>query len=127
VSALILDAGALIAVDRDDRAILTRLQAAQRRGLALRTNAMVVAQVWRDRRGRQVNLARLLDAVDVRAVTPADGRAAGELLAQAGTGDAIDATVALLAAPGDRIMTSDPVDVRALVQAAANRAIVIAC
>ena len=42
--------------------------------MELRSNAMVVAQVWRDRQGRQVCLARLLRAVDVRAVSHDDGR-----------------------------------------------------
>jgi hypothetical protein len=66
VSALVLDAGALMAIDRDDRSMIARLRVAQQRGIELRTNAMVVAQVWRDRQGRQANLTRLLRAVDVR-------------------------------------------------------------
>lgn len=127
MSSVILDAGALLAVDRGDRAMIARLQVAQRAGLELRSNAMVVAQVWRDRRGRQVSLARLLRAVDVRAVNPGDGRDAGSLLADAGTADAIDATVVLLAAPGDRILTSDPRDLTRLVEAAGNRAVIVAC
>ena len=89
MSALILDAGALVSVDRNDRAMIARLRASQQHGLELRTNAMVVAQVWRDRHGRQVNLARLLQAVDVRAVSQRDGRDAGILQATAGTSDAI--------------------------------------
>ncbi len=68
MSALVLDAGTLVAVDRDDRSMIARLRVAQQRGLELRTNAMAVAQVWRDRHGRQANLARLLGAVDVRAI-----------------------------------------------------------
>jgi DNA-binding transcriptional MocR family regulator len=127
VSALVLDAGALLAVDRGDRAMIARLQVAQRAGLEMRSNAMVVAQVWRDRRGRQVSLARLLQAVDARAVSPGDGRDAGMLLAAAGTADAIDATVVLLAEPGDRILTSDPGDLARLVEAAGNRAVIVAC
>ncbi len=127
MSALILDAGALVAVDRDDRAMVARLGAAQRHGLELRTNAMVVAQVWRDRHGRQANLARLLRAVDVRVVSQRDGRDAGVLQAVAGTADAIDATVVLLAAPGDRILTADPDDMTLLAAAAENRAVVVAC
>jgi len=127
VSALILDAGALVAVDRDDRAMIARLRAAQQHGLELRTNAMVVAQAWRDRHGRQANLARLLRAVDVRAVSQRDGRDAGVLQATAGTADAIDATVVLLAAPGDRILTSDPGDITLLAAAADNRAVIVAC
>jgi hypothetical protein len=127
VSALILDAGALVAVDRGDRAMIARLRAAQQHGLDLRSNAMVVAQVWRDRHGRQAGLAQLLRAVDVRAVSPEDGRRAGVLLGATGTGDAVDATVVLLASPGDRIVTSDPHDLAALAEAAANRAVIIAC
>jgi len=127
VSALILDAGALVAVDRDDRAMIARLRASQQHGLELRTNAMVVAQVWRDRHGRQVNLARLLRAVDVRAVSQQDGRDAGVLQAAAGTADAIDATVVLLAAPGDRILTGDPGDIAVLAAAAETRAVVVPC
>jgi hypothetical protein len=127
VSALILDAGALAAVDRDDRAMMARLRAAQQHGLELRTNAMVVAQVWRDRHGRQVNLARLLRAVEVRAVSPRDGRAAGALLGAARSSDPVDATVVLLAAPGDRILTSDRGEMARLAAAAGNRAVVITC
>lgn len=127
MSALILDAGALVAVDRDDRAMVARLRAAQRHGLELRTNAMVVAQVWRDRHGRQVGLARLLQAVDVRAVSHRDGREAGALLAGAGTADPIDATVVLLAGPGDRILTSDTGDLTRLAAAAGNRPVIIGC
>lgn len=127
MSALILDAGALVAVDRDDRAMVARLRAAQRHGLELRSNAMVIAQVWRDQRGRQANLARLLRAVDVRAVTHQDGRQAGALLGAAGTADPIDATVVVLAAPGDRILTSDPADLTRLAAAAGNRPVIAAC
>ncbi len=127
MSALILDAGALVAVDRGDRRMMARLRASQQHGLELRTNAMVIAQVWRDRHGRQVNLARLLQAVDVRALSQRDGRDAGVLQAAAGTADAIDATIVLLAAPGDRILTSDPGDITRLAAAAGNRAVFTAC
>jgi hypothetical protein len=127
VSALVLDAGALVAIDHDDRAMIARLRVAQQRGVELRSNAMVVAQVWRDRQGRQVNLARLLRAVDVRAVDHHDGRQAGVLLGLAGTADPIDASVVLLAQPGDRILTSDPDDLTRLAAAAANGAVIVAC
>jgi hypothetical protein len=127
VSALILDAGALIGVDRDDRDVVARLAAAQRQGLELRTNPMVVAQVWRDRQGRQANLARLLQAVDVRPVRDLEGREAGALLGRTGTADPIDAAVVLLASTGDRILTSDPGDLIPLVDAAGCRAVVVGC
>ncbi len=127
MSALILDAGALVAVDRGDRAMIARLRVAQHSGLELRSNAMVIAQVWRDGHGRQASLARLLHAVDVRAVDQHDGRQAGALLAATGTADPIDATMVLLAAPGDRILTSDPDDLTRLAEAAGNRPVIVAC
>jgi hypothetical protein len=127
VTALVLDAGALVAVDRGDRPMMARLAVARQHGLELRSNAMVVAQVWRDRQGRQASLARLLRAVDVRAISHEDGRQAGVLLGQAGTTDPVDATVVLLARPGDRILTSDPDDLTRLASAAGNSAVIVAC
>lgn len=127
MTALVLDAGALVAVDRGDRLMMARLAVARQHGLELRSNAMVVAQVWRDRQGRQASLARLLRAVDVRAISHEDGRQAGVLLGQAGTTDPVDATVVLLARPGDRILTSDPDDLTRLASAAGNSAVIVAC
>ena len=127
MSALILDAGALVGVDRNDPDVVHLLRRAQQEGLELRTNPMVVAQVWRDRQGRQANLARRLQAVKVQPVHDEDGREAGVLLGRAGTADPVDATVALLAGPGDRIFTSDPDDLTKLVDAAGCRAVVVAC
>ena len=127
MSALVLDAGALVAVDRADRAMMARLRVAQQHSVELRSNAMVVAQVWRDRHGRQASLALLLRAVDIRAVSPPEGRQAGVLLGMTGTSDPVDATVVLLASPGDRILTSDPGDLTRLAEAAGSRAVIIAC
>jgi hypothetical protein len=127
VSALVLDAGALLAVERGDREMVARLRIAQQRDIGLRSNAVVVAQVWRDRAGRQAALARLLRAVEVCAVDERTGRDAGVLLGRAGTSDVVDATVALLARPGDRILTSDPKDITRLVQAGGVPAVVVPC
>jgi len=127
VSALVLDAGALVAVDRGDRSMVARLQIAARHGFELRTNAMVIAQVWRDARGRQAQLAHLLRAVDVRPVSRMDGEQAGLLLAAAGTSDPVDATVVLLARAGDRIITSDVDGLSRLAAAAATGCVIVAC
>jgi len=127
MSALVLDAGAFVAVDRGDRAMVARLRAAERNGLELRTNGVVVAQVWRDPTGRQAELARLLRSVDVKAVDEYDGRDAGVLLAGAAAGDAVDATVVVLAVAGDRILTSDPGDIRALVAVSGRAILVVPC
>lgn len=122
MTALVLDAGALIGVDRGDRSVLAKLELARRSRVELRSNGVVVAQVWRDASGRQVELARALRAVDVRSVGLEEGKAAGVLLASSGRGDAVDATVVGLADDGDQILTSDRPDLAALV-AASGRAI----
>lgn len=117
MTSLIVDTGVLIAVERADRATVAMLAAARLSGQLLRTNANVVAQVWRDDRGRQVHLGRLLRSIDVRPVDEPVGRAAGELLARSRTTDVVDATVALLANAGDQIITSDRADMQRLIQA----------
>ena len=58
---------------------------------------------------------------------PTDGRQAGVLLGMTGTSDPVDATVVLLANPGDRILTSDPGDLTRLAEAAGSRAVIVAC
>jgi hypothetical protein len=127
VNALVPDAGALIAIDRDDRDVHKTVRDAHRMGVQVLTNSMAVAQVWRDSKGRQAELAKVLRGVRVRPVTPDDGRKAGELLEAAGLSDAIDASVALLAETGDRVLTSDPGDLRTLCEAAGNRVTVVRC
>ena len=127
MSVLVLDAGAFIAVERGDRAMMARLEAAEADEIGLRTSAIVVAQVWRDPAGRQAQLARLLRAVDVRVVGDRLARDAGALLGQAGTADPIDATVVLVAESGDHLLTSDPEDLRRLAETAGVRVAVVPC
>jgi len=127
MAAFVLDAGPLLAVDRNDRAVMANLKAGQATGFELRTNGVVIAQVWRDAAGRQADLARLMKAIDVRAVDAQLGREAGVLLGKAATGDAVDATVVAIAAAGDRILTSDPGDMGGLVSAAGRGVIVVGC
>ena len=62
-------------------------------------------------------LARLLKAVDVKAVDEDLGRRAGVLLGRAWTRDVVDASVVAVSATGDRIVTSDPGDIQRLVAA----------
>ena len=126
MSALVLDAGAFVAVDRGDRAMVARLRAAERSGLELRSNGAVVAEVWRDPSARQASLSRLLRSVDVRPVDRATGKA-GVLLGRAGRGGAVDATVVSIANTGDRVVTSDPQDIRALVVASGRAILVVPC
>ncbi len=125
--ALILDAGALIGVDRGDRAVISMLNSATRRGTPLRTPAIVLAQVWRDAGGRQARLARTLEGVDIVPVDEQLARRAGVLLGRARTSDAIDAAVTCLAEDGDIILTSDPADIARLVDAARRQVRVVPC
>jgi hypothetical protein len=127
MSALVLDAGAFVAVERGDRAMVARLRVAQRAGLELRSTGVVVTQVWRDPAGRQANLARLLKSVDVKAVDQRLGREGGILLGRAGTEDAVDASVVAVSATGDHILTSDAGDIRPLVAASERSILVIPC
>ena len=109
----VLDAGALIAIDKRDRRVGAMLRVLQREGVPVRTSAGVVAQVWRDGR-RQVNLARIMSGVDVAAVDDVAARRVGELLTASRTSDLVDAHVALLIQPQDDVLTSDGADIKAL-------------
>jgi hypothetical protein len=123
----VLDAGAFVAIDRGDRAMAARLRAAQRGGIELRTNGAVVAQVWRDPSGGQAQLARFLGSVDVKPVDRRLGQEAGALSGRARAGDAVDATVVAIADAGDRIITGDPDDIRALVSVSGRPILVVRC
>ena len=128
MSSLILDAGAFIAVERNDRRAVAMLAAARQAGIELRTTGIVVAEVWHDARGRQANLARVLRAVDVRGVDLQLGLDAGVLRGSVGgDADAADATVAAIAATGDTIITSDPEDLRRLVEASGRSVRIVRC
>jgi predicted nucleic acid-binding protein len=127
VSALVLDAGALIAVDRNDRSMIARLRVAQLRGHELRTCAIVLAQVWRGQGSRQAGVAKLLRAIDVRPVDEKMGRDASALLAKSRTDDPIDATVVLVARSGDRVLTSDPEDIGRLASSSGKTLVIVPC
>jgi hypothetical protein len=116
MSGLTLDAGALIAFDRNDRAIVAIVARAREHNLRLAVPAGAVGQVWRDG-SRQARLARLLgsDVVDIEALDDIRARAAGQLCGVTGTRDVIDASVVLCArARGHGVLTSDPDDLRRL-------------
>ena len=111
-----LDAGALIALDRGERRMITLLDQALKARKAFRIPAGVVAQVWRDSR-IQVTLARFLKAREVE-IVPLDehlSRSCGELCGATGTSDVIDASIVIIAKErNDVIVTSDDDDLRRL-------------
>lgn len=115
---VVLDAGALIALDRDERAMWVRLKAAQSKGEVPVTHAGVLGQAWRGG-PRQARLSQALAGIEIRCLDEDLARAAGELLGAAGKSDVIDAAVVLICRDGDDIITSDPEDLEALAQASA--------
>lgn len=115
---LVLDAGALIALERDDPKLWERVEEAHLSGRPPLTHGGVVAQVWRGGSGRQARLARALLGTHVAPLDDELGRRAGVLLARSGLVDAIDAALVALCGQGDQIVTSDPHDIAALADAA---------
>ena len=119
---IVLDAGALIAIDRGSRELLSRLQTAFENGDRIRAPVGVIGQVWRDG-GRQTLLSRALNRCEE---IPLDGRiarSAGRLCGQTDTRDVIDASVALAVGESRRhdrevvLLTSDADDLRTLISA----------
>jgi hypothetical protein len=113
---LVFDAGALLALEKNDKAIWERWKAATRSGFPPVTHGGVVGQVWRGGGRRQTLLAMALDGMEVRPLDDELGRRAGVLLKRAGRSDVIDAAVVLLAEDGDEIVTSDPSDLTVLTE-----------
>jgi hypothetical protein len=113
---LVLDAEALIGIDRHDHRVAGLIELGRRAEAVLVTTAPVLGQAWRHG-ARQAQLARALDMIEIRTVTVDDAKRAGELLASAGTSDIIDALLVNLVMPGDQILTSDPRDIEALLDA----------
>jgi hypothetical protein len=113
---IVLDTGALIALERGDKRTIALLHRALAQGRAFRVPAGVVGQAWRNGRV-QVTLARFLRSEEVE-IIPLDeqvARSCGELCGAASASDVIDASVVILARERqDLIVTSDPGDLRRL-------------
>jgi hypothetical protein len=111
-----LDAGGLIALDRDDRCVLVLLARARETGARVTIPASALAQAIR-RPERQVRLSRLIrqpgtDVIDLGRV---DATHVGRLLAASGTSDIADAHLVICARrAGQPVVTSDPGDLRQL-------------
>lgn len=111
---VVLDAGALIAVERADRRVIRLLELAQE----IHVPAGVLAQAWRNPM-RQVRLVRVLasDEVTIHPLDAAGARAAGQLCAATATSDVVDASVVIVARIVDGVtITGDLDDLRQLDQ-----------
>ncbi|MDO8392251.1 MAG: PIN domain-containing protein [Actinomycetota bacterium] len=113
---LTLDAGALIALDRNDRRVLALLQHCAETAERITIPTTALAQAARSL-SRQARLSRLLRQAtsDVRSLDRPDAVAAGRLLALSGTADIADAHVVVCARrAGQAVVTTDPDDLRRL-------------
>src|SRR2546426_6760668 len=106
----VLDSGALIALERNDRAMWRRLKSAFLASQVPITHGGVVGQAWRGSGPRSALLAKALSGIEVQPLDESLGKRAGELLARARKSDVIDAALVLLASDGDMIVTSDATD-----------------
>ena len=112
MSGVTLDAGALIALDRNDRRIIALLARAAEVGSRITVPATALAQAIR-RPATQVRLSRLVRQPTTTLVSldGPDATQVGILLATSRTTDVCDAHVVICARRNaDRIVTSDPDD-----------------
>ncbi|GAA3360067.1 hypothetical protein GCM10017744_041240 [Streptomyces antimycoticus] len=123
---VVYDAGMLIAAERSRTKVWRAHRAYLTAGGVPQVPAAVVAQVWRDG-ARQARLAQLLKGCDVAVMDETAAREIGELLALAGTSDPVDGAVAVLAVrQGAAIATSDPDDIRHLLDRLGTRGKLVA-
>jgi len=108
---VVLDAGALIALERRDQRMLALADELLQSRAVAHLPAGVLAQVWRGS-ARQHALARLVKAslLHVDALTEAVAYRIGRLLAATGTHDVVDGHVALLARQLQAIVLTADVD-----------------
>jgi rRNA-processing protein FCF1 len=118
MNCLVLDAGALIAVERGDRRLQALLERVRAQAARVVVPAGVVAEVWRNG-ARQARIAKLLAAAETE-VVPLDNlraRAVGVLLGHGGAENVIDASVVLSAREQRSravVVTGDAADLRKL-------------
>jgi hypothetical protein len=113
---VVLDTGALIAIERLDEKMTALLQASLVEEVRFFVPAGVLAQAWRDGE-RQSRLARFLkkSSVEVVPLSEAQARAAGQLCGASGTRDVIDASVVICARRYKcAVVAGDEDDLRAL-------------
>ena len=113
MTAVVLDAGALIALERGDRRMTALAAVIARDKIPAFVPAGVVAQVWRGS-ARQHDLGRLLatGVVRVEAMDESTAKAVGALLGVSRTSDVVDGHVALLGLrTRGKVYTSDEYDI----------------
>ena len=114
MNGITFDAGGLIALDRNDRRVLTLIARATERGMRITIPATALAQAIRNP-ARQARLSRLIRqaGTDLIPLDGPDATAVGLLFARTGTADIVDAHDAICAQrAGQAVVTSDADDLR---------------
>ena len=120
MSRIVLDAGALIALERGDRPMWATLKKTALEGGEVIIPSAPLAQVWRGTSSQAALVLAMRHGVI--ASFDAIAREIGELCGRAKTSDVCDAQVAIVAAMrGDFVYTSDPNDIRRLLLAHGRR------
>jgi predicted nucleic acid-binding protein len=114
---ILLDAGALIAIESGDRRLHALIVREHRLGRSPITHGGIVGQVWRGS-ARQARLARLLPSLRVLPLDVELGRSTGALLARSDTADVLDAALVALTHDDDMVITSDVHDITHLARVA---------
>ena len=113
---MILDAGVLISVERDEEAAQLFVAATLRNATPLRVSAPVIAQVWRGA-ADQHRLGKFINTLEIHPFASEQWNEVGRLVGSAGTSDVVDAhMVALAIRFDDSILTGDPDDLGKLVE-----------
>jgi hypothetical protein len=116
----VLDTGALLALERNDRELWAALKLAALKGEDVKVPSTVLAQAWRGG-PRQARLSKALEHCVIEGFDPC-ARRVGELCGRTRTADICDAHVAIVAMnEGDVLYTSDPDDLRPLLRACGSR------
>jgi predicted nucleic acid-binding protein len=113
---VVLDAGALIALEKRDRKMEALLRLAHRVQAPIVIPAGVLAQVWTGD-AEQAPLHRLLrrHTTEVVALDRVLAEGVGRLCKRAGTSDVVDASVVIAARQANAVvLTSDPADLKRL-------------
>ena len=116
MNGITFDAGGLIALDRNDRRVLTLIARATERGMRIIIPATALAQAIRNP-AKQARLSRLIRqaGTDLMPLDGPDAAAVGLLLARTATADIVDAHVVICAQRvGQAVVTSDAGDLRRL-------------
>ena len=117
---LVLDTGALIALERDAARAYQHLLTAAQRGFLIVVPTLVVLEALEGARAPAI-VERIVKKIDAELpLLPAVTRQVPGLKRSSGVDSTTDVVVVLeaLAAPGSMILTSDPVDIHRILEAA---------